>query len=284
MSGGQVTRVFPFAAMMNPAAPTQVTHMTIAAFQATGFAVAGIHAFMMLRDRANPFHRYALCIALAVGGVAAVLQPISGDFLARQVARNQPVKLAAMEGQWNTEKGAPLRIGGLPNEAEERTDYAINIPSGLSWLAYRDSNAEVKGLKDFPKENWPPVAIVHLSFQIMVALGFLMMGVGLYSGWFAIRHRRLPDSKPFLWLLILCAPAGFIAIETGWTVTEVGRQPWIIYGIMRTADAVTPMPGIVVSFLTVCFVYLLLSLVVIVLLKRLVFNSPIAVDGTDKKT
>ncbi|HXG68928.1 MAG TPA: cytochrome ubiquinol oxidase subunit I, partial [Blastocatellia bacterium] len=176
---GQPVDVDPIAAMMNPAAFAQTLHMTLAAYAATGFAVAGIHAYLLLRDRHNLFHRHALAIALVVGGVTAVLQPLSGDILAKVVARNQPAKLAAFEGQFQTEQGAPLRIGGIPDEETGTTRYAIEIPYGLSMLAYNDPNATVKGLDAFPRDEWPPVAIVHISFQIMVAAGVAMMGVAL---------------------------------------------------------------------------------------------------------
>ena len=137
---------------------------------------------MLRRDANNRFHKSALAIALTVGGVAAILQPLSGDLLAKMVAKNLPVKLAALEGQFATEKGAPLRIGGIPDEGAGVTRYAIQIPYGLSILAYNDPNAAVKGLNDFPATERPPVAIVHVSFQIMVACGMAMMGVAALAG------------------------------------------------------------------------------------------------------
>ena len=148
--------------------------MLLAAYAAVGFAVAGIHAFLLLRDRRNIFHRHALAIALAVGGVSAILQPASGDLLGQMLARYQPVKLAAMEGQFKTEQGAPLRIGGLPDEESATTPHAIEIPYGLSLLAFHDPKAVVRGLEDFPRDVWPPVAIVHIAFQVMVAAGAAM--------------------------------------------------------------------------------------------------------------
>src|SRR5258707_8909786 len=270
---GKPVDIDPVAAMMNPAAFSQALHMTLAAYAATGFVVAGIHAFMLRRDPRNRFHKSALAIALTVGGVAAILQPLSGDILAKMVAQNLPIKLAAMEGQFATEKGAPLRIGGIPDESAGVTRYAIQIPFGLSILAYDDPNATVKGLNDFPANQRPPVAIVHISFQIMVACGMAMMGIALLAAWRYWRGRRKKsetwlDSKWFLRSLILAAPLGFIAIETGWVVTEVGRQPWIIYGVMRTREAVTPMPGLVVPFVIFTGVYFLLAMVVGLLLLR----------------
>jgi hypothetical protein len=154
--------------MMNPSAFGQTVHMVLAAYAATGFAVAGIHAYLLQRDKQNLFHRHALAIALTVGGVAAILQPMSGDILGQTLAKNQPVKLAAMEGHFKTEKGAPMLIGGWPDEDAKETRYAIKIPYLLSLIAFHDPNATVKGLEAFPRDEWPPVKIIHYSFQIMV--------------------------------------------------------------------------------------------------------------------
>lgn len=274
---GKPVDIDPIAAMMNPAAFGQTLHMTLAAYAATGFVVAGIHAFMLMRDSRNRFHKSALAIALAVGGVAAILQPFSGDLLAKQVAKTQPVKLAAFEGQFETETGAAFRIGGIPDETAGVTRYAIEVPYALSILAYGDPNATVRGLNDFPADQRPPVAIVHIAFQIMVACGVAMMFIALWGAWRYWRKRKTNswlESKWFLRTLVAAAPLGFIAIETGWTVTEVGRQPWIIQGVMRTSEAVTPMPGLVVPFITFTLLYVLLAIVTVWLLLRQVAASP----------
>ena len=275
---GKPVDIDPIAAMLNPASLPQTIHMTLAAYAATGFVVAGIHAYMLRRDPENRFHKAALAIALAVGGVSAILQPLSGDFLAKRVAVTQPVKLAAFEGQFETETSAPLRIGGVPDENARVTRYAIEVPYALSILAHGDPNAVVKGLNDFPADTHPPVAIVHIAFQIMVACGVAMMLVALWGSWRCFRGRRRNqnwlDSKWFLRVLVAAAPLGFIAIETGWTVTEVGRQPWIIYGVMRTSEAVTPMPGLIVPFITFTVLYIFLALVTVFLLLRQVAASP----------
>jgi cytochrome d ubiquinol oxidase subunit I len=281
---GKPVDIDPVAAMMNPAAFAQTLHMTLAAYAATGFVVAGIHAFMLRRDPRNRFHKSAIAIALTMGGVAALLQPLSGDLLAKMVAQNLPVKLAAMEGQFATEKGAPLRIGGIPDESAGVTRYAIQIPYGLSILAYDDPNATVKGLNDFPATERPPVAIVHVSFQIMVACGMAMMGIAVLAAWRYWRAQRRRsetwiDSKWFLRALILSAPLGFIGIETGWVVTEVGRQPWIIYGVMRTAEAVTPVPRLIVPFVTFTLLYIFLAAITVWLLLRQVAASPAVLES-----
>ncbi|HKU74332.1 MAG TPA: cytochrome ubiquinol oxidase subunit I [Pyrinomonadaceae bacterium] len=268
---GKPVDIDPIAAMMNPAAFSQTLHMTLAAYAATGFAVAGIHAFMLARNRESRFHRAALAIALLVGGVSAILQPLSGDKLAKSVAQTQPVKLAAFEGQFHTEKGAAFRIGGIPDEEAGVTRYAIEIPYALSFLAYGDPNAVVKGLNEFSADERPPVATVHIAFQIMVGCGVAMMLVALWAAWRYLRGRKKQtwfDSKWFLRVLVIAAPLGFIAIETGWVVTEVGRQPWIIYGVMRTSEAVTPMPGLVLPFITFTVLYFFLAAITVWLLFR----------------
>lgn len=265
---GVFSNIDPIAAMFNPAWKAQVLHMLIAAYMATAFAAAGIHAFALLRNPASVFHREALKITMAVGIVTAILQPLSGDYAAKVVAKTQPVKLAAMESQFETETHAPLRIGGIPDEATGETRYAIEIPSLLSFLAHGRFDAEVKGLNEFPRDEWPPIAIVHVAFQIMVACGMAMLAVALAFGFLAFRRRRLPIHRHLLRAIVLAAPLGVIAIEAGWVVTEVGRQPWIIGGVMRTADAVTPMPGLVVPFTTFMVIYLGLAWVVAVVLVR----------------
>ena len=186
---GDIIAVNPLVGMRSSVAFAQALHMLVAAYAATGLAVAGIHATMILRGARTNFQRYALTTALCIGAPAAVLQPVTGDVSARAVASTQPVKLAALEGQFETERGAPLRIGGLPDEAAQRTRWALEIPRGLSLLAYHDPNAQVRGLRDAPRELWPPVLPVHLAFQVMVGLGTLSALVSLWVGWTALRRR-----------------------------------------------------------------------------------------------
>jgi cytochrome bd ubiquinol oxidase subunit I len=274
LAGGQVVNVDPIAAMMNPMAFQQTLHMTLASYTATGFVVAGIHAFLLLFDPQNAFHRRAMTVALRVGVPAALLQPISGDISARSVARDQPAKLAAMEAHFETAAGVPLTIGGWPDMETRETRYAIKIPYGLSLLAFHDPNAVVKGLNEFPREDWPNVPIVHTAFQIMVALGTFLALLSLWITWMTIKRRDLTSNRVLLGAIAVSAPMGFIAIEAGWTVTEVGRQPWIVYGVLRTADAVTPMPGLIVPFLLFTLLYCFLGVVVVWLLYRQIIRSP----------
>ncbi|HEU4564723.1 MAG TPA: cytochrome ubiquinol oxidase subunit I [Gemmatimonadaceae bacterium] len=270
---GQPANIHPFAAMWNPATVPQTLHMLIAAYAATGLAVAGIHAWMLRRDPGSTFHRAALRIALLVGAPAAIIQPLSGDISARYVARWQPAKLAAMESQFRTETGAPLRIGGWPDVDARETHLAIEIPRGLSLLAFHDPNATVKGLEAVPRDEWPPVPIVHVAFQVMVGLGTIMALVSLWAVVLMARRRDLAVRRRLLAALVAVSPMGIVALEAGWTVTEVGRQPWVVYGLVRTADGVTPMPGLIVPFLTFTALYLFLGVVVVVLLRRHVLST-----------
>jgi cytochrome d ubiquinol oxidase subunit I len=280
---GQMVNIDPIRAMLTPAALAQTLHMTLAALIATGFAVAGIHAFLLLRQPRNAFHRRALGIALLVGVPPAIVQPFSGDFSAKIVARYQPAKLAAMEGQFTTEAGAPLRIGGWPDEDARRTRWAIEIPGALSFLAFGSPRAVVQGLDAFPRGDWPPVAITHLAFQVMVATGTYLAVLGVIVAVLAIRKRDLVERRWLMRALVVAAPLGFVAVEAGWIVTEIGRQPWIIYNVLRTADAVTPMPGLVIPFLLFTLLYVFLGVIVAWLLYRQVVRSP-RIDETPERS
>ncbi|HEX3717534.1 MAG TPA: cytochrome ubiquinol oxidase subunit I [Verrucomicrobiae bacterium] len=280
MIDGKITEIDPIAAMLNKASFHEALHMTIAAFVATGFAVAAVHAFLLLRDRNNRFHRCALGIAIGVAGISAPLQIISGDLSSRAVGRLQPAKLAAMEADYRTETGAPLLIGGIPNDETRTTKYALRIPHGLSLLLTHQLDSKVTGLDAFPQNQWPNVRIVHWSFDLMVACGstlFFMSAVTVLLWW---KNRRVPGQTWFLRALVFCGPLGFAAIEAGWVVTEVGRQPWVIYGVMRTEVAVTPMHWIAVSFAAFTALYLFLGVVVILLLRRQFLQTANPAPGT----
>jgi len=271
---GQAANVHPIAAMATSAAFPQALHMTLAAYAATGFAVAGIHAFLLLKDPGNAFHRRALEIALIVGAPAALLQPISGDLSARHLARHQPAKLAAAEALFSTQRGAPLSLAGWPDVRARKNRFAVEIPRGLSLLASHDPDAEVQGLDAVPVEDWPNVPAVHLSFQLMVALGSYLALVALWAGWLAWRRSDLAHNRWLMRALALATPFGFVAVEAGWMVTELGRQPWVIYGVLRTRDAVTPMPGLIVPFVTFTLLYCFLGVIVVWLLYRQIIRSP----------
>jgi len=268
MVNGKPTNIDPIAAMFNDAAFHQGVHMIIAAFAATGFAVAGVHAVSLLKKRRILFHKTAFKIALTFGAVAALLQPISGDFIAREVAGLQPEKAAAMHSLFKTQKGAPLLIGGIPSETEKTVKYGIHIPKLLSLLVHLDPNAEIKGLDSFPEENHPPVIIVHFAFQTMVAIGFFLVGISLAFFLFLVKKPDWVVHPYFLSILVFSTPMGFMAVEAGWIVTEVGRQPWIIYHILKVSDTVTPMPGLIIPLMLFSGVYIFLALIAAWLLVR----------------
>ncbi len=272
---GQVfADIDPLHALRTPAGPSQVVHMTLAAYAATGFAVAGVHALHLLFEPANAFSRRALRVALLVGVPAALLQPLSGDLSARHIATHQPAKLAAAEALFASRAYAPLTIGGWPDMAVGETRYGIEIPGLLSLMAFHDPSAEVTGLDRYPRADWPNVPVVHLAFQIMIGLGTLMALVALWTAWVAWRRHEIATDRRLLQVLVLTTPMGFIALEAGWVVTEVGRQPWIVTGVLRTADAVTPMPGLQYTLIGFSLLYLMLAWVVSRLLYGLIVQVP----------
>lgn len=280
---GQYLNIDPIQAMFNKAWFSQALHMCLAAFTATGFAVAGVHALMILRDRNKEFHLKAFKIAAIFACIGALLQPLSGDISAKDVAKRQPAKLAAMEALYKTEKPAPLLIGGIVNEKDKTVKGAIEIPGALSFLAHGDFKAEVKGLDQIPENEHPPVAITHYAFQIMVGIGTLLLLVSLTYFFTLFKKKPLTEKRWLLKLFVVAIPLGYIALEAGWVVTEVGRQPWIIYGIMRTKDAVTPMPGIAYSFYIFSAIYVSLSVIVTFLLYRQIKMVPVLYNKPETK-
>jgi cytochrome d ubiquinol oxidase subunit I len=280
---GQYLNIDPIAAMFNKAWPSQALHMCLAAFVATGFAVAGVHAYMVLRNKNVLFHSKAFRIAAIFAAVSALLQPLSGDRSAKHVAKYQPAKLAAMEAHFETGREVPLFLGGIPDVKNKKVNYALEIPGFLSFLAHGDFNAEVTGLDRVPPENHPPVAITHYAFQVMVVLGSLLAFTGFLYLIALIKKKSWLDKRWLLKLFVISVPLGYIAIEAGWIVTEAGRQPWIIYGIMRTKDAVTPMPGIVYSFYIFTAVYISLAVIVTFLLHRQIKMVPVIYDVQNNK-
>lgn len=271
---GRYINIDPVKAMFNAAWFSEALHMCIAAFAATGFAVAGVHAYMIVRKKNIEFHTKAFRIAAVFACTAAVLQPLSGDHSAKDVARRQPAKLAAMEAVFKTQTHSPLLIGGIPDEKTRTVKYGIELPGMLSFMISGNTATEVKGLDRIQAKDRPPVGVTHLAFQVMVGLGMLMLAISLLY-FFGLWKKHNWQERPWLLkLFALATPVGFIAVEAGWTVTEVGRQPWILYGFMRTADAVTPMPGIGYSFAVFTAVYFSLALVVCFMLYRQIKMVP----------
>ncbi|MBI4213546.1 MAG: cytochrome ubiquinol oxidase subunit I [Chloroflexi bacterium] len=283
---GMPTEVDPLAALFNPAWGLMATHSTLSTYQAVGFAAAGTYARALLR-RGRPergaYNRLAVTIALMLGGSTALIQPLVGDLLARRAHEAQPAKLAAMEAQFRTERGAPLRIGGWPDPESMQTSWVIEIPSGLSLLATQDPQGEVLGLEAFPRDEWPETRVVHPAFQVMVGAGFTMLGVAVWY-WLARwrDHRHGLDWTRRGWLLralIISGPLGFIALEAGWIVTEVGRQPWVVYGVMRTRDAVTPVTAVGASLAGFAVLYGALAITLVWLLSRLAASEQEPASG-----
>lgn len=271
----QVQDIDPVAAMFNPAWLHETLHMQVAAFQAVGFGVAGIHAILLLRGHGAKLNRAALKIAMVFAVASSLIQPMLGHFAAHQVAHLQPLKLAAMEAHFKTGRHVPLYIGGLPDTEAQTVRFGLAVPGALSFLAFNDVDAEVVGLDSVDKADWPPVAIVHIAFQIMVAIGSLLAGVALLyilCMWRGVMPRKL------LTLIACMTPLGFVAMEAGWTVTEVGRQPWIVTGFMRTADAMTPVPGMVYHFVLFMVLYLGLAAMCIWLFKRQIQSAHLALE------
>ena len=244
----------------------EFVHMYFAAYLVAGFLTATPYAWGFLRGRRGRYERTALAIALSAAAIASLLQPLIGDWAAREVARHQPVKLAAMEGLARTTAGAPEHLLGWYDG--EQVVYGIAIPRLLSLLAFHDPDATVQGLEIVPPADRPPVNVVRLAFQTMVAIGTLLALLGLVFLYVRFRKRRLPESRWFYRAVLLAGPLSVVALIAGWVTTEVGRQPWIVYGFMRTSEAVTGARGIPVGYGTLVAVYLGLAGAVAWLLVR----------------
>jgi cytochrome d ubiquinol oxidase subunit I len=263
--------VKPFEVLFNPATGYEFFHMWLAAYMVTGFLIASVYAVGMLRGRRDRRHHLGLLIPLTMGAVAAPVQVGVGDWIAKTVAENQPAKLAAMEGLYETRTGAPLSVGGL--FYDHRMHFALEIPRGLSLLIHHNPNGVVLGLQEFPPDERPPVNVVHLAFDTMVGLGSALLLVALVLGLSWVRHRRIPGTPWFLRAVAVSGVAAIVALEAGWVTTEVGRQPWIVYRIMRTAEAVSPAPGLFLGFYAVVVIYLLLTALTVFVLRRLARSS-----------
>ena len=258
IENGEVVDVKPLAALFNSNLWHELVHMYLAGFIVAGFLVAGVYAYGWLRGRRDRHHRTGLVVALSVAALAAPAQLLVGDWAARTVAVRQPVKLAAFEGLEQTTKGAPFTLPG-----------GIEIPKLLSLLAFHDPNATVTGLDSVPEDDQPPSGIVKLSFRLMVFIGSGLAALGAWFLWLWWRRGRLPGSPWFYRALVLAGPAALVALISGWVTTEVGRQPWVVYQIMRTESAVTGASGVPVGFAALGIVYAGLAAVAFVMLRRL---------------
>jgi cytochrome d ubiquinol oxidase subunit I len=256
--GGEVVDVKPLEALFNANLWHELVHMYLAGFIVAGFLVAGVYAYGWLRGRRDRHHRVGLVVALSVAALAAPAQLLVGDWAARTVAERQPVKLAAFEGLERTTKGAPFSLPG-----------GIEIPDLLSVLAFHDPDATVTGLDSVPADDRPPTGIVKVSFRTMVFIGTALTVLGAWFLWVWWRHARLPSSPWFHRALVAAGPLALVALIAGWITTEVGRQPWIVYQVMRTESAVTGASGVPVGFAALGLVYAGLVAVAFVMLRRL---------------
>ncbi len=272
---GQVTGINPLQAILNPSTPYETTHMLLAAYVAAGFGVAAVYAIQILRGRREAYFRKGLLLAMALGAIAIPFQIFDGDLSARSLATLQPAKLAAMEGVFHTEQGAPIKIGGIVDDKTGQVLFALEIPDLLSILAKGDPHATITGLDAYAPQDRPDPFFVHPSFDGMVGSGFFLLFIGGVFWLLYFRRKRVvPENRLLLWAIVLSGPLSFLAIELGWMVTELGRQPWVIYGILRTQDAVTTTPGLDISFLVFTGIYVVLAITLTVLLLRLA-RSPL---------
>ena len=245
----------------------EIVHMYIAAYIVVGFLLAGAYAVAWLRGDRSRYVRTALVVPLAVAALAAPVQIVVGDWAARTVAEEQPVKLASLEGVGHSEAGAPVHIGGWYEDGEVR--WGIALPKMLSLLAFHDPDATVQGLDTVPPDDRPPINVVRIAFQTMVGIGFMLAAIAV---WFLVswwRRRRLPPSRWFYRAVIAAGPAAVVALIAGWVTTEVGRQPWVVYEVMRTEEAVTGADGILLGYGALVAVYAGLAAVVFWVLRRL---------------
>ncbi|MGW4348271.1 cytochrome ubiquinol oxidase subunit I [Streptomyces sp. NPDC004690] len=287
LGDGKIVDVAPWAAMLNPASPPQTVHMIIAAFMVASFLTASVYAVALLRGRRDAYHRAGFAIPFALGAVAAPFQILVGDWAARFLSDYQPVKLAAIEGVYRTGSHVPLTIGGVAGD--DGLEYGLRVPDGLSLLVGYRTDTVVEGLDQVPRGQWPAVTAVHWAFDLMVAVGFFLLALGVWlllAWWRTRRGGGLLDrrgSRLLLALVALAGPASVVALESGWSVTELGRQPWIVYGVMSVRDAVNPAPGLMTGLWLVLVVYAAMTVATVYVLRRLARGTavPVAPQETD---
>jgi cytochrome bd ubiquinol oxidase subunit I len=273
--GGRAVDIHPVDALFgNSYLWHELVHMYLAGYIVTGFVVAGAYAVARLRGRWGRYERTALVVPLTIAALASPVQLLVGDWAARDVAESQPTKLAALEGLGRTEKGAPIHILGWYRDGEVK--FGIPIPKMLSVLAFHDPNARVQGLDGVAPADRPPINIERVCFQAMVGIGTLLAALGAIVLYLRVRRRRLPEWRWFYYGLAAAGPLSVVALICGWIVTEVGRQPWVVYRVMPTSQAVTAAGGIPVGYATLWIVYLAVGAGVVWILRRLA-RAPLAV-------
>ena len=276
---GELVNISPLLAMFNPAMPTKVAHVVVTAYMTSAFVLAAIAAFRLLKGSNHIYHKKALFLTMKVGLVFSIATAIIGDFSGKYLAEYQPEKLAAAEWHFETEESAPLILYGILDDGEVK--YAIEIPFALSILAHFNPTAEVIGLDQFPEDETPPLYI-HYLFDIMVTIGMSMVALsGLY--WLGkILKWSFVNSRWYRWLIVLGGPASILAIEAGWWLAEVGRQPWILRGIMRVEDAATTSPHVDIMLILFAGLYLVLGVGSIVVLSRMFRKNPVEQEIEDR--
>jgi cytochrome d ubiquinol oxidase subunit I len=277
LEGGRVTDVRPLAALFgNDYLWHELVHMYLAAYIVAGFLTAGVYAWGWLRGRRGRYERVALVVPLTVAALVTPVQILVGDWAAREVAREQPAKLAAFEGLHEAEEGAPVHLLGWYDG--EQVQYGIELPRLLSLLAFHDPDARVEGLADVPADERPPVNVVRVAFQTMVGIGFALAAVSLVYLFVFVRRRRPPRSPWFYRTVVAAGPLSVVALIAGWVTTEVGRQPWVVYGHMRTEEAITGAGGIPIGYASLVLVYAGLIAAVMWILRRLA-RAPVEIPA-----
>lgn len=269
---GQLVNINPIIAMFTPAMPTKISHVLSTAFMTIAFTLASIAAYKMLRGSNHIYHKKALFMTMKLGLLFSIATALIGDFSGKYLAEYQPEKLAAAEWHFETEEGAPLRMYGILEDGEVK--YDIKIPFALSILAYSDPNAEVIGLDQFDEEEIPPLYI-HYLFDTMVTIGMLLLGLSAFYYFATWRRWKIVKARWFLWLIVMGGPLAFIAIEAGWWMTEIGRQPWILRGLMTTAEAATKSAHVDLMIWLFSGLYLVLGIGSAVVLTRIFRNNPV---------
>jgi len=268
--GGQVVNVDPVAAIFNGAAAIEFLHMFLAAYMVAGFSVAAVYAVGISKGRRDHHHRLGLLVPLAFAALPTLAQPVVGHLAGQRVADDQPVKLAAMEGIGQTEVGAPLVLGGVFSDGEIVGGIEIPIHGLASFLAQNDSNAELAGLDSVPPADRPPVNVVRTAFQIMVGIGTSLAALIAWAAWRWRRDRQeIWSNKWFIRAVVVAGPAAIVAMETGWITTEVGRQPWIVHGVMRTSEAVTDAGYVWFTFAATALLYVVMAVAAVAVIRSM---------------
>ncbi len=264
-----------WAVVFNPSFPYRLVHMVLAAYLTTAFVVGAVGAFHLLRDQANAGARLMFSMEMWMAALVAPVQILAGDLHGLNTLKHQPAKIAAMEGHFETMRGAPLILFGWPDMQAEMTRFAVEIPRLGSHILTHDFDGEIKGLKAWPKQDRPHAPTIFWSFRIMVGVGLLMALVGVWSLWLRWRG-QLYASRKLLMAALLMGPSGFVAVLAGWITTEVGRQPFTVYGLLRTVDSVSPIaaPAVASSLLAIFLVYVTVFGCGIFYLLRLMGGSP----------